>query len=186
MELPSAGTDGPRQWTVLSSGRITRSWAVLSVALGTTAIAAVTTSGLDVHSRSRIDWLGPVSPPRHPRDRCDRYSLRHGRETARRTRWRGHSRPPRRCRARRARSLWRVALCPRNRPPALAAAVAPGSARDLPSAGEGSAALDLPYRGPDWKGNVDLGVGQHRRRRRRRNSAASRLGGAAPAVGPCG
>ena len=144
--LPSVCPGGSREWTVLLSGRIKRSWAVESVVLVATAFAAAAgvaaTSGAPAlaassgSGRSANTTASPVARPApastRPRGRA------------------AHPTTPTTTRVPATPSPVALAGCPvppQPPPPASPPAVAPGGPGDLPSAGDSASGVDLPRRG---------------------------------------
>ena len=146
---------------MLLTGRRKRSWAAVSVVLGSTAVAAVATLAATSGSTPRVEWLGPC---RHlgalaPSATGTRFAAakRTAGAPGRASRADHHdgandSRPGGARRLPRARAP---------ATPALTAAVAPSGPCDVSSASEGAGAVDLTRRGAHQERHVDLGVGQH-------------------------
>ena len=154
---------GPRQWTVLLSGRIKRSWAAVSVVLVGTAVAAVatfaaTSGSTPPRASSGSGRVANSAPSRLLRPALGFAAAKRTAGAPGRTAHADHHDGANDFRPGRARRLPRA---PAPAAPALTAAVAPGGPRDVTSAGEGAGAVDLPRRGAHRKGHVDLGVGQH-------------------------
>ena len=182
--LPHAWGGGPRQWTVLLSGRTKRSWAVVAIVLGAAAVAVVATiaatAGSPPLTASRSSGRAAnsaASPLRRPEVSPRPQGQRAHPPTT----------PAPSTSAPATPAPVALAGCPVPPQPPLPAAPAPWHpavlVTSLPPVTR-AGAVDLARRSAHREGDVDLAVGQHRRRRRRRGRAAGRFGGTAPAVGP--